>query len=76
MNSNATKLGVCVAVGLIGFSMIMARISIEQIIAGFIIMSLAVIFGSYFGARLRQAKNPMSPEIKELLRRAEEKDKK
>lgn len=76
MNSYTVRLGVCVLIGLIGFSLIMARISIEQIIIGFIMVSIAVIFGSYFAARLRQPKNPISPEIEELLRRAQNKNNK
>jgi hypothetical protein len=74
MKSHATKLGVCVVVGLVGFSFIMARVSIEQIIIGFVLVALAVVFGSYFSAQLRQPKNPMPPEIEELVRRAQDKN--
>jgi hypothetical protein len=75
MSKYAIKLGVCIAIGLVGFAMVMLRSSIESIIIGFLIVSVAVVFGSYFNARLRQAKNPMSPEIEELLRRAQGKEK-
>lgn len=74
--SYAVKLGVSVAVGLVGFSMIMVRSSIGMIIVGFIVVSIAVIFGSYFSAKLRQPKNSMSPEIEELLNRAQDKNNK
>jgi hypothetical protein len=71
----AIKFGVCVVVGLIGFQMVMARASIAQIIIGFLLVSVAVVFGTVYLIRLRQPKNPMEDEIQILLRRAQDQEK-
>ena len=45
----------------------MARMSIESLIGGFLLVAVAVLFGHYFWARMHQAENPMSDEIAALI---------
>jgi hypothetical protein len=61
--SHQAKFGLCVVLGLIGFYFVMARISIELLVAGFLVVAVAVMFGHYFWARMHQAKNPLEEEI-------------
>lgn len=60
------KFGICVVIGLAGFYLVMARINIELLITGFLLVAAAVACGHYFWARWRQPKNRFEPEI-ELL---------
>ena len=70
--SYRAKLGICIAAGLVGFYFVMARLSIESIIEGFLVVAAAVGFGSYYLARMRQAKNNIEPEIDVLAKIGEE----
>ena len=70
--SYKVKFGICVAAGLIGFGLVMARQSIESLAVGFLIVAIAVACGHYFWARMRQPRNSMEDEIAVLAKKGEE----
>lgn len=66
MNSDKIKFGVCVVVGLFGFSLVMAMESIPGIIIGFLLVAAAVVVGAIYQAKIRTPRNPMQGEIDAL----------
>jgi hypothetical protein len=66
------KFGICVILGLVGFYFVMARMSVETLVAGFLVVALAVAFGYYYLARWRQPKNDLEGAISTLSKIGEE----
>ena len=69
------KFGICVVIGLIGFSLVMGRSSIPAIIIGFLMVAAVVPSGHYFWAQLHAPKNPLAGEIEALLAKHKKDDK-
>jgi hypothetical protein len=71
VNQDKIIFGICVVVGLFGFSWVMGRESIASLIIGFLVVAAAVVVGTVYLTKMRHPKNPMEDEIKALI----EKDK-
>lgn len=70
--SYEVRFGICVAVGFVGLSMVMAQQSIALLIIGFLLVAVAVALGHYYWARMHQTKNHMDAEIAALSKMGEQ----
>jgi hypothetical protein len=75
VSSDKIIFGVCVVVGLFGFSWVMGRESIASIIIGFLVVAAAVVVGTVYLTKMRHPKNPMQAEIDALLAKDNKKGK-
>lgn len=67
MSPDKIKLGICVVVGLFGFSLAISKESIPAIIIGFLLVSAAVVVGTIYQVKIRHPRNPMQDEIDALI---------